>query len=323
MPMYNFVIDCTDADLEDYLNMPPQDAVKVFTRGDLNWCLQTYFILSRQNKIALKCTNTLCDDSINIVHSDQLLKLKGNPSQFLVCVRADYPKRRWAHYHIVQNQKQLGSDTSYVPHWVQPGLIKRDENRQGVKRVAYAGEILNGNLAGSVKTWEDLFSPHDIEFVTLAGGSWHDLKDIDVLIGIRSFNSQTYDSKPPTKLFSAWHANIPFIGGHDSAFLQVGTPGIDYLLASTPEEAVNAVLKLRDNKDLYISLIENSKEKVEKYNENSIAKEWLEILSRTIIDRYELWKARPTDESKKFILHQRLGLAEHEVKKAIKSVLKF
>ena len=83
------------------------------------------------------------------------------------------------------------------------------------------------------------------------------------------------------------------------------------------------VLKLRDNKDLYISLIENSKEKVEKYNENSIAKEWLEILTGPIIDRYELWKARPTDESKKFILHQRLGLAEHEVKKAIKSVLKF
>lgn len=322
MPMYNFVIDCTDLALDKYLNITPADAVKVFTRGDLNWCLQTYFILAKQNKVQVKCTNALCDDSINIIHSDQLLRLKGKPSQFLVCVRADYPKRRWAHYHIVQNQKQLEVNTSYVPHWVQPGLIKRDENRQGVKRVAYAGEILNGNLAGSIEQWRKLFDPHNIEFVTLEGGSWHNLKDVDVLIGIRSFNSQTYDTKPPTKLFSAWHADIPFVGGKDSAFSQVGTPGEDYILATTPKEAVEAVLKLRDDPAFYSKLVQKGKEKVVEYNEGTISHQWLKILTGPVMSRYDLWKARKAFEQNRFNLKQRIGLTEHELKHAIKRLIK-
>ena len=319
--MFNFVIDCSDSALNDYLKMPPEDAVRVFTRGDLNWCLQTYFILAKQNRVPVKCSNKLCDNSINLVHSDQLLRLKGRPSQFLVCVRADYPKRRWAHYHIVQNKKQLEANTSYVPHWVQPGLIKRDESRRGVTRVAYAGEIQNGNLAGSVSAWRELFRPHNIHFVVLEGGSWHDLKDIDVLIGIRSFSSQTYDTKPPTKLFSAWHANIPFIGGNDSAFVQVAKPGEDYLLAKTPEEAVAAVLKLRDDNDLYERLVETGKKKGLEYNESTIAEEWLNILTGPVMSRYEEWKGRPGYECRQFNLKQNIGITEHELKRAIKRLI--
>lgn len=322
MPVYNFVIDCSDSALEKYLTMGTQDAVKVFTRGDLNWCLQTYLILEKKGELEVKCSNTLCNESINIIHSDQLLKLKGKSSHFLVCVRADYPRRRWSHYHIVQNEKQLDVNTSYVPHWVQPGLIKRDNTRQGVKRVAYAGEILNGNLAGSVEQWKKLFSPHNIEFVTLEGGSWHNLKDVDVLIGIRSFNSQTYDTKPPTKLFSAWHANIPFVGGQDSAFLQVGKPGEDYLLVKSPEEAVEAVLKLRDDPEFYSILVKKGNKKVLEYNENTIAEQWMKILKGPVMSRYDLWRSRMAYERNRFNFKQSIGLTEHELKHVIKKLIK-
>lgn len=320
--MFNFVIDCTDAALTKYLNMDGRDAASVFTKGDLNWCLQTYLILKKHNKIQVQCSNRLCDDAINIVHSDQLLTLKGTESQFLVCIRADYPKRRWAHYQIVQNKRQLEANTSFVPHWVQPGLVRRDEVRTGVKRVAYAGEIFNGNFAGSVDTWKELFRPHNIEFDILSPGSWHDLKDVDVLIGIRGFNSNTYDTKPPTKLFSAWHANIPFVGGADSAFTQVGSPGEDYLLVRTPAEAVEAVLRLRDDNDLYSKLVSKGKEKALEYNENTITAQWLEILTGPVLRRYELWKSRPLYERKQFSLKQTIGLSEHEIKQVIKKIYK-
>ncbi len=320
--MFNFIIDSTDRSLEEYIRIGIQDPVKVFTRGDLNWCLQTYLILAKRNELPVKCSDKLCSDSINIIHSDQLLKMKGDSSQFIVCIRADYPKRRWAHFHIVQNKKQLEENTSYVPHWVQPGLIKRDESREGVTRVAYAGEIFNGNLAGSVEQWKKLFGPHNIEFVTLEGGSWHNLKDIDVLIGIRGFNSQTYDTKPPTKLFSAWHANIPFVGGKDSAFSQVGTPGEDYILAKTPEEALAAVLQLRDNPALYSKLVQKGRQKVSEYNESSIADQWVKILTGPVMSRYDLWKSRQGYEQNRFNIKQRIGLTEHELKHAIKSLIK-
>ncbi|MBC7914927.1 MAG: hypothetical protein H7Y07_12485 [Pyrinomonadaceae bacterium] len=320
--MFNFIIDCTDSSLEEYLKIDVREGVSVFTKGDLNWCLQTYLILSKQNNLPIKCSNKFCDQSINIIHSDQLLNIKGSPSQFVVCVRADYPKRRWAHYQIVQNKKQLESYTSYIPHWVQPGLIKRDENRQGVKRVAYAGETFNGNLAGSVETWKEIFRPYNIEFINLAPGSWHNLREVDVLIGLRGFNTNTYDTKPPTKLFSAWHANIPFVGGYDSAFTQVGTPGKDYLLAGTPEEAINAVLKLRDRPDIYSELIENSKQRIKEYNEATIAEQWQQVLSGPILQRYELWKSRPEYECNRFNFNQAIGLSEHKLKQVIKKIIK-
>jgi hypothetical protein len=322
MTTINFIIDVSDAALKNYLSMDANDAVKVFTRGDLNWCLQTYLILKNRSNLPMKCTNSICDNSINLVHSDQLLNLEGEPSQFIVCVRADYPKRRWAHYHIVQNKRQLEAHTSFVPHWVQPGLIKRNPNRRGVKRVAYVGEPRNGNLAGSIDEWKNLLSPHGIEFATLPEGSWHDLSEIDVLIGVRSFTKRGYDTKPPTKLFSAWHANIPFVGGYDSAFMQVGVPGEDYLLAGTAQGALAAILQLRDNQTLYDSIVKRGQEKARLYDEDTIADAWLKILQGPVVERYKLWKSRSAYERQRFQVKKQIGSFEHLLKQNIKKLIR-
>ena len=319
---YNFVIDCTNSELENYIYLNWEEAAKTFTRGDLNWCLQCYLILLKRNQLKVQCSNSLNQNAINLLHSDQLLKIKGKPNQFIVCIRADYPKRYWAHYHIVQNKTQLTSNTSFVPHWVQPGLVARSPKRQNVLRVAYSGQTFNNNLAGDEEVWKKLLEPHGIEFVTLTAGFWHDLSCIDVLIGIRSFDTKPHDTKPPTKLFSAWHSGIPFIGGYDSAFMQVGIPGEDYLLVKTPEEAVAAVLKLRDDNNLYEKLVRNGLAKAALYNENTIAKTWENILSGPVIKRYEQWKSRPNYERIRFNLLLKAGLLEHQTKQVVKKFLK-
>ncbi|GEO03935.1 hypothetical protein AAE02nite_15990 [Adhaeribacter aerolatus] len=320
-PRYNFVIDCTDAALAEYLRLDTETAVKIYTRGDLNWCLQTYHILSKHSSLAVQCSNKMLPGFINIIHSDQLLQQKGQASKFIVCVRADYPGRRWAHYHLVQNKNQLGPNTSFIPHWVQPGLIKRDANRTAVSRVAYAGEAFNGNLAGTVDTWKQLLAPHNIQFVTLSGGSWHDLSSIDILLGIRSFDEQPHNTKPPTKLFGAWHANIPFIGGHDSAFKQVGVPGEDYLLVTTPDEAIAAILKLRDDQALYNKLVQNGRRKATLYTEETIAQAWVDVLTGPVLQRYRAWLAKPFLEQARFNTLLSMGNLEHQVKQLIKKVV--
>jgi hypothetical protein len=319
---YNFVIDSKDSELKNYINLQWEEAAKTFTRGDLNWCLQCYLILSKRNQLNIQCSNSLNQNAINLLHSDQLLKIKGKPNQFIVCIRADYPKRYWAHYHIVQNKNQLCSNTSFVPHWVQPGLIARNPIRQKILRVAYSGQTFNGNLASDEDTWKKLFESYGIEFVTLTAGFWHDLSCIDVLIGIRSFDKKPHDTKPPTKLFSAWHSRIPFIGGYDSAFMQVGTPGEDYLLAKTPEDVVAAVLKLRDDHNLYEKLVKNGLAKAALYNENAIAETWENILLGPVTKRYEQWKFRPTYEKIRFDILLKAGLLEHQSKQVMKKLLK-
>jgi hypothetical protein len=320
---FNFVINCTDAELANYANIDVEktSSVPISTYNDLCWCLQAYSILSKRTSLPVLCSNKLADDAINIVHSHQLLQLKGNVAKFIVCVQSDFPPRPMAHYHIVQNRNQLAANKSFLPLWIQPCLTKRHAERQGVLRVAYMGQTFNGNFAASEKVWQQYFDPFDIEFVVLSPESWHDLRTIDVLIALRSFDSNPHNSKPPSKLLNAWHAEIPFIGGYDSAYQQVGEPGEDYLVAQTPEQVVTNVLKLRDNQDLYLKLVENGKKKALQYCNEKIAEMWESVLTDQVLDRYIQWKARPLYERFRFVTMLKLALAQHQTKFLIKKVI--
>jgi hypothetical protein len=317
---YNFIIDCTDEKIEEYkkIDINTVPLAGLFSRGDLSWCLQTYLLLAERKTLEVILSNRLIKNTINIIHSDHLLSIKGDPSYFIVCVRADYPKRAWAHYHLVQNKNQLGKNTSFIPHWPQPGLIKRRTNRQDVINVAYAGQVINGNLAGSISEWKNIFKPHGIQFSISEDGSWHDLQEIDVLIGVRSFDKKSHDTKPPTKLFNAWHAQIPFVGGYDSAYMQVGVPNEDYLLASTADEVIDAVCKLKTNKELYQKLVTNGLNKSQLYDRKNIISAWERLLTGPVMNRYKKWKSRPVYESLLFYIRALTGISYHGLKQLIK-----
>lgn len=328
--MFNFVINYSDSEIAEFKKIGSlaefavsntKEAAKIFAEGELTWCLQTYLNLSRSTQLPVKCSNKIEEDCVNIIHSDTLLNFKGKNTHFLVCLQADYPRRHWSHYHIVQNKNQIFYNTSYIPHWVQPGLIKRNAERRGVKRVAYAGQTFNKNLAGSESAWKKLLEPHEIEFITLSNESWHNLHDVDILIGIRSFDSNPWNTKPPSKLFNAWHAEIPFIGGYDSAFRQVGTPGEDYIMVKSQQEALAAILKLQEDQSFYNSMVKNGKEKALGYTEETITEVWEKILVSQIQKRYELWKKRSKYESLRFNLICNYGLFEHRSKQIIKKMI--
>jgi hypothetical protein len=318
---YNFILPLPNEKLETYKGLDLDKDAGLIVHARLEWLLQAYLVLKQRNNLSVICSNGFVPGCINIIHSLDLINLKGSSKDFIVCIKGDFPWRRWAHYHIVQNQNELAQNCSYLPLWLQPGLVKRNSERKGVLRVAYAGQTWNGNLAGTAQTWATLFQPHGIEFVTLPTGACHDLSDIDILIGIRSFDTNPYNSKPPSKLINAWHAHIPFIGGHDSAFKQVGTPGKDYLLAKTPNEVLQAVLTLRDNPHLYQSLVNNGIKKSRKFTTESIGADWEKVLQATIATRYEIWKKSKGFEKQRFKVLSSVGTAEHISKSLVKKVL--
>ncbi len=317
---YNFLIQLPDDKINILKSIDPQQNPYIIKGANLEWILQAYLHLRQRNNLEVILSNHFVPGCINIIHSDDLIRLKGTAKDFIVCVKGEFPWRRWAHYHIVQNQMELRQNTSFLPLWVQPGLVKRNAQRKGVTTVAYAGQTWNGNLAGSEQTWVKLFEPHGIEFVSLPTGSCHDLSNIDVLIGIRSFDTKPYNSKPPSKLINAWHANIPFIGGYDSAFTQVGTPGENYLLAKTPEEVLTAVLYLRDNPELYQQLVNNGIEKAKAYTTQSIADAWENTLTQPIQKRYEQWKLSKYEHTR-FGTVSSIESFRHKTKQILKKIL--
>ncbi|HVY16166.1 MAG TPA: hypothetical protein VHB27_13155 [Rhodopila sp.] len=326
MPRFNFVVGrdadtlsrlASIQDLAGLVDADPAEAAAIFADGELVWCLQTYILLANRGALSVSCTNALDDGCVNIVHSDRLLNIRGRPSAFVVCARADYPKRHWAQHHIVQNRTQAGPAASYIPHWVQPGLRKRDPRRRGVLRVGYAGQI-SRNLAGGVAEWEALFRPHGIEFVLLPKEAWHDLRAIDVLVGVRSFDGRPHDTKPPSKLFNAWHAEIPFIGGADSAFRQVGMPGRDYIAVRTKQEALDAVLMLRDDPARYRDMVESGKRRARTYCNARIAETWERVLTEDVARRYWRWCRAAGRERALFHAMQSFGLGLHGAKQIVK-----
>lgn len=329
MPRFNFVIGreadvlsrlTRIADLESLIDADPAEAAAIFADGELVWCLQTYIMLANRGVLHVSCTNELDDGCVNIVHSDRLLNIRGRSSAFVVCARADYPKRHWAQYHIVQNRAQSARNTSYIPHWVQPGLRKRDPDRDGVRRVGYAGQI-SRNLAGGVAEWQALFQPHGIEFVLLPKEGWHDLRAIDVLVGVRSFDGKRHDTKPPSKLFNAWHAEIPFIGGADSAFCQVGMPGRDYIAARSKQEVLDAVLTLRADPARYRGMVEAGKRRARIYSNATIAEAWESALTEDIARRYWRWCRAAGRERAIFHAMQSFGLGLHGAKQIVKRLV--
>jgi hypothetical protein len=291
-------------------------------RTDLGWCLQSYSILSARKNLSLTCSNKLIRDAINIVHSAQLAELNAKAYHFIVCVQADFPARPWSHYHLVQNKTQLRRNTFFLPLWIQPGLIQRDNSRNSVQTVAYTGIVYNGNMAATEKLWKEYFLPYGIEFNTLVTGAWNDLHNVDVLIGIRSFDSKTYNRKPVSKLLNAWHAQIPFIGGYDSAYRQIGIPGQDYLIAKTMKEAVAAVLRLRDDKELYAKLVANGRNRAMDFTNERIAEQWEQALKGPVYKRYENWKKRTLYELIMFNLLRALPLIKKQTKLLTRSVQK-
>ena len=319
--LYNFVINVDDQKLDFFRHSTLEDHLHHFYRHGYDWCLQPFLRLCMHTDLAVRLSNKLQPDCINIIHSAHLHEMVGRPDNFIVCARADFPRRRWAHFHIVQNKNQVEKNAAFIPHWVQPGLIGRDSNRKSLECVGYAGQVFNGNLAATEQEWKQLFMPHGLDFVVLPPDNCFDLRDIDVLIGIRSFSSFHYNAKPASKLVNAWHAKIPFIGGFDSAFEQVGTPGQDYLRVKSKKEVLDAVLELRSNEHLYSSLVRNGVEKTKTYNDAVTLERWKEVLLGPVVDRFEKWKANKGFEAKRFAVQTALSRVEYNGKKIAKKIV--
>ncbi|NNJ84382.1 MAG: hypothetical protein HKP13_05520, partial [Gammaproteobacteria bacterium] len=234
----------TATELDRILALDVERDWRFFEGGIAAWIVQTFLAL-RDSDQPVEIANRFDSRCINFAHVSQLRQLERPRGCFVVGIRADYPPVRWCQYHVVQNQMQVGPRTAWLPHWPQPGLIPRDPGRGArIERVGYFGRTVNHytrffrRASGYFRvrnTVRDICFRLGIDLVERGPDRWNDYSDVDVVLGIRDFGDKPYNNKPPTKIVNAWLADALFIGGSDSAFLQVGKPGVDFLRATRPE----------------------------------------------------------------------------------------
>ena len=91
-----------------------------------------------------------------------------------------------------------------------------------------------------------------------------------------------FTAKPATKLYNAWFAGVPAILPNEYAYRQLRKSELDYIEIKQPEDAANAILKLKNNPDLYRAMVENGLKRSNEFAREKIVAQWVDLLQRKI-----------------------------------------
>jgi len=279
--------------------LPSAESQALWPRGDGTTLEQSGKIAAAQSWIYrtwMMLTKDGC--SVELVHAlpDRgcVVALSGNvPPSFrasagllLAGVVADGLPHPGAALHIVQNAAHARrlSRGRFMPHWPQPGLAPREETRGPVwQRAAFFGT--EENLATELRSaaWRDELKQKTDMILEIRGAErWHDYSDVDAVVAIRDFSGARQLHKPATKLYNAWLAGVPFIGGADSAYAAEGEPGADYLVARSAQEVIAHLQRLKRDPGFRNRLVENGRRKSAQRNAEAITAMWRHLVEKEI-----------------------------------------
>ncbi|MDX5385809.1 MAG: hypothetical protein LPK15_06355 [Alteromonadaceae bacterium] len=247
-----------------------------FGRSEPAWSLQSAIFLARAGaRVTLDSTPR--EDAINFIPASMMMGRRlGSERCYTVSLAADKTLIPWAHAHVVQNASQRGFNRYWLHHWPQPGLIPRDPERGcNVKTVGFAGLPVNSGLSDGALA--SVCKSFGLSFRQLSPSDWNDYSNVDVLVGVRDFAGGRYPRKPASKLLNAWLANTPFIGGVDSAYEQVGKPGVNYLQVRTLDQFEKALERLVTDAALYNSLTSHGRAASEICCRQAIVVSWMRV----------------------------------------------
>jgi hypothetical protein len=204
----------------------------------------------------------------------------------LVDIVADATPHPAAHAYIVQNriQQKYIPNSFFIPHWPQPKMIPRSPDRgRRFENIAFFGDPCN--LASELQQpeWQDhLRRSLGLSFTIKPPIEWNNYSQVDAVVAIRSFSQSRYLSKPATKLYNAWLAGVPFIGGHDIAYADEGNPGKNYLVATSPEELLSHLHRLKEDELLRDELVANGHHQGSFYTQQKTEDHWKLLLKEPI-----------------------------------------
>ena len=288
-------------DLIGNLNPPPVETFsdRQVIAKDI-WMVQTYSQLRRRG-LDVQLVDKIVPDAINVVTYDDLIAKELPWNSYMVTCRHDRGRPIICEQRIVQNKCNIVDETDhYMPHWPQPGIIRRDESRgDRVETAVYLGSKLymrgplgDPSLPGRLKEIGVTFTPRfgDVESKKT---DWTDHRDVDVIIAIRDCTIYDANNKPPSKLINAWLAGCPAVLGPESAFQQLRESELDYLEVRTLDDIVNAVAKLKNDPALYRAMRENGLRRGADFTAERTARRWRDLLAGPIAQGFERWRRAP------------------------------
>ena len=288
------------------------------------WIVRTYLALKN---VGFPCeiVNQIPKKGILFADRDTL----GNKYPYLgetmlICAKGDREFHSSAHLHVVQNPVDIQKKNSlwnpfYIPPWPQPALIPRAIDRGSrVENIAFIGTRHNLTKEFLSEKWINSLKEIDCQWYPIFDkNKWNDYSNIDIIIAVRGFNKSSYDHKPASKLINCWRGLVPAILAPESAYLSISNSELDFLIVTSLEETIEAVKKLKNNPQLYLSMIENGKQRSREFSDEKITEKWVQFFNQEVFTTYKDW-LKMSDLQRRYLFVQRyLKLKQMRLKNRI------
>jgi hypothetical protein len=260
------------------------------------WIFQTWLALERSGFPA-HLTHSMPSDGVLVTLTSCVgADFRAPDGVFFAGIVADSLAHPQAHLHVVQNSahKRRLWNAAFIPLWPHPNLIPRDPARlDRFENVCFFGE--NSNLAPELagRGWQrKLKDELGVNFIVCGADRWHDYSEADCVVAVRGFGRSAYLHKPATKLYNAWLAGVPFIGGMDSAYAADGEPGGNFLRATTADELFAHIRHLKEEPELRDRLVAAGRLAGKSFTVEAILGRWKHLLGDTVQRLAERWQRK-------------------------------
>jgi hypothetical protein len=297
-----FVLEADDATLASWRVLQPDAEPHRLVLGEDYWIVLTFLRL-RDAGADVRLSNRIPDAGVVVFYAGDKRavwsQLRDRQSVLLAAVRSDRHPVGFADCEIVQNASSAdGRRALHVPHWPQPGLVPRDAARGDALHVAlFPGTPQNLDPAFAADDAQAFLRERGIALRSAVAGAqpvWNDFHDVDVLLALRPASMGLVRNKPAWKLFNAWLAGVPAILGPESGYRELREGPLDFLEATTPEDALRALQRLQDEPGLYAAMVRNGLVRGAGFATAATLAQWRALLA-TLDDRLTaLQQAPPT-----------------------------
>jgi len=254
-----------------------------FRSGHDVWIVQT-FLLLRARLRALGHEVSLSANfpagAVCIAHWDSLNRfLSGAHRCRIIGVRADRPPLYDADVIILQNN--LAPDDSrhrFIPLWPQPGMLRRDERRgDRLETIAYFGRT--GALPAWVRSPELRERLHALAVtLRISEGTWHDYREVDLVLSVRADSPLMLKYKPATKLYNSWLAGTPALLGDEPAYRAMRETDLDYRMVAGPDDVIAAVRQLKQNGEMFRAMVANGVLRGRAFARDATEARWMALI---------------------------------------------
>ncbi|ANB03159.1 hypothetical protein [Ectothiorhodospira sp. BSL-9] len=294
-PLINFVTDAPlpPGELAQWRHLSWDQGDAIMSRDP--WIWPAYYWMGR-SLYTVNLSNEPRQDAINVMTARRLRQWRGYvPGQwFVVAVRGEDVAFPYAQLEVVHHAAQGGQGAHVILPFTPPGVGPRERGRAQVFNVGLALPAEENGIP--IDRLRCILGDMGLRLADRSQSEHgHDLGCVDVLLGVHGLDGRDHPRWSSRPLQTAWQARIPFIGGFEAAYSELGEPDRDYLRVADEAGLKHALWTLKLNPYRYHCLVQAGERQLERCDAAWVGERWAQFIHRVVLPAFQAWYAGHPD----------------------------